>query len=146
MNLTRELPDRATHLRRNAGRKLILEDSDRAGLRAGVKANPAAGAAVALVFTEVIPLAVESIAQPQAAHGTGFDAQAASFAFLLMYLSPTAVFLFFAFGHIDRLHWGQSAGHGMRLNRQLACLQSAVRHPFRKPRVSTRKDLVLNWN
>jgi len=48
-----------------------------------------------------------------------------------MYLSPAAVFLFFAFGHIDRLHRDQSAGHGMRLNRQLACLQFAVRRSVR---------------
>src|SRR5581483_7936166 len=92
------------------GSNSILENRDRAGLRARIKTDATAGAAVALIFAEVITAPVELVAQMHSAYGACFDAQPASFAFLGMHLSPTAVFLFFAFRHVEsRLPWARIA-------------------------------------
>lgn len=78
---------------------LFLQSKHRecAWFRAGVEADAAAGASVALILTKVIATAVQTITQPHATNWTGLDAETAAFALFFMHFDPPAVHLLFAF-------------------------------------------------
>src|SRR5689334_2572719 len=70
--------------RDGGARSLDAHDGDGARFRAAVEADAATGATLALVLSGVDAVVVQFRAQEQHLGRTGFDAQAAAFAFVLI--------------------------------------------------------------